>query len=120
MKSLIAKAIIKLGAKSLLFTAAIGSAIGLVGYLNHWQTSLAYSNAFFLAGCFVLIAGTATQFAAQADYAQTFRFERFREMSFKEQADLVADSTGPFSRVALGVSSGVSLALIAILIDKLF
>lgn len=120
MKSPIGKALIKLAAKSLFFTAAIGSAVCLLGYVSHWETSLAYSNAFFLAGCFVLIAGTATQFAAQADYSQTFRFERFREMSFREQADLIADSTGAFSRVALGVSSGVCLALIAVLIEKLF
>jgi hypothetical protein len=41
-------------------------------------------------------------------------------MAFNEEADLNANSSGSLNRVALGLLTGVSLALIAILIDKLF
>jgi hypothetical protein len=120
MKSLIVKAIINLCVKSILLTLAIGSLISLLGFVNHWATSLAYSNAFFLAGCLVIVAGTATKLSAQHDYSETFRFESFRKTFLNEPANATENSSGSLNLVALGLSTGISLALISILIDRLF
>ncbi len=57
-------AIIKMCAKSIALTTIIGVVIGIIGYINKWNSSIAYSNAFFVAGCLLIIAGTSSRYAA--------------------------------------------------------
>jgi ABC-type antimicrobial peptide transport system permease subunit len=64
MKRLVIKAIIKMCAKSIALTTIIGVVIGIIGYINKWNSSIAYSNAFFVGGCLLIIAGTSSRYAA--------------------------------------------------------
>jgi hypothetical protein len=115
MKRLVIKMIAKICVKSILLTAVIGVVIGIVGYINKWNSSIAYSNAFFLAGCLLIVAGTSSHFAAgqgNTNY-QLLYAESFREMSRSEQADLIVSASSSMSTVILGLLSGISLILIS-------
>jgi hypothetical protein len=46
MKRLVIKAIIKMCAKSILLTTIIGVIIGIIGYTNKWNSSIAYTMRF--------------------------------------------------------------------------
>ena len=88
MKRLIIKAIIEMCAKSILLTTLVGVVIGIIGYVNKWSSSIPYSNAFFLAGCLVFVAGGLSRLAAGEDWNnfQMLYAESFHEMSSSERA----------------------------------
>lgn len=102
-------------AKSIAITAIIGGVIGIIGYINKWNSSIAYSNAFFLAGCLLIIAGTSSRYAAgQGWYSyQLLSAESFRKMSSGERADFIIKASSSMSTVILGVLSGLLLILIS-------
>lgn len=115
MKRLVIKAIIKMCAKAIALTTVIGVVIGVIGYINQWDSSIAYSNAFFLAGCLLIIAGTASKFTAGQDW-DTFQLlgaESFRGMSSGERAQFIIDVSSPINTLILGVLSGLLLILIS-------
>jgi hypothetical protein len=115
MKRLIIKAIIKMCVKSILLTTFIGVGIGIIGYINKWNSSIAYSNAFFLAGCLVIVAGTASRLAAsqESSNSQWLHAESLREMSSSERAYFMINASSSISLVILGVLSGILLILIS-------
>jgi hypothetical protein len=115
MERLVIKAILKMGAKSIALTTMIGAIIGVIGYINKWNSSIAYSNAFFLAGCLAIIAGTSSRFAAGQDINkyQLLSAESFRGMSSGERANFIMDASSSISTLILGVSSGILLILIS-------
>jgi len=115
MKRLVIKAIIKMCAKSILLITIIGVVIGIIGYINKWDTSLAYSNAFFIAGCLAIVAGTSSRLGAGEDW-NTFQLlsaESFRDMSSGERANFIINASSSISTVILGVLSGILLILIS-------
>jgi hypothetical protein len=115
MKRFVIQAILKLCAKVILLTTVIGAVIGLIGYINRWNSSIVYSNAFFLAGCLVFIAGGMSRVAAgQAWYDfQLLDAESFRGMSSSERAIFIINASSPMSTVILGVLTGILLFLIS-------
>ncbi len=115
MKRLVIKAIIKMCAKSILLTAIIGVVIGILGYINKWDSAIAYSNAFFLAGCLVIIAGASSHFAArqQTTHYPSLYAESFRDMSSGERAKFIINASSSISTVILGVLTGILLILIS-------
>ncbi len=115
MKRLIIKAIFTMCAKALGFTAAIAVIIAIIGYVNKWDSTLAYSNAFFLAGCLMIVAGTASNFrGSQENYNyRLFTAESFRGMSGSERALYIMNVNSPISNVILGVLTGILLILIS-------
>jgi hypothetical protein len=116
MKRLVIKAIINMCAKSILFTVVIGVVIGVIGYTNKWSSSIAYSNAFFLTGCLMIIAGGLSRFAAQGTYnLPLFSSESFRKMSSSERATFILDASSSMSIVILGLLTGILLILIAVI-----
>jgi hypothetical protein len=122
MKKLVIKAIIKMCAKSIFITAVVGVAIGIIGYINKWNSSITYSNAFFVAGCLLIIAGTSSRYAAGQDWNkfQLLNAESFREMSSGERANFIINESSPISLVILGLLSGILLIIISAIAAYLF
>ncbi len=122
MKRLVILSIVKMSGKAILITMIAGMVIGAIGYKNHWDTSIAYSNAFFIAGCIMIIAGTSSRFAASQEW-KIFQFinsESFRNISSIERLNFIIDASSPISLVILGVLSGTMLILIAVLVTEIF
>ncbi len=115
MERLVIKAIIKMCVKAISLAVVIGVVIVIVGYINKWNSPIAYSNAFFLAGCLVIVAGTAARLGAGRELSNTplIHAESFREMSNIERASFIIDTNSPVSLVILGVLTGILLMLIS-------
>ena len=64
MKRLVIMAMIKMCGKAILLTVIAGIVIGAIGHVNRWDTSLAYSNAFFITGCLAIVAGASSRLGA--------------------------------------------------------
>ena len=115
MKRLVIQAILKMCAKAIVLATIVGAVIGMIGYLNKWNSSLAYSNAFFLAGSLLIIAGGLSRFAAGQEWSsfQLLYAESFREMSPTERANFILDASSSMSTLILGVLSGLLLILVS-------
>lgn len=122
MDRLVAKAIFQMCAKAALLTAIVGAIIGVIGYVNKWDGQYAYSNAFFLAGCLLIIAGASSRYNAGQGWNvfQQFHAESFRGMSRSEQAKFIIDTSSSMSTVILGVLSGIFLIILSALAAYLF
>jgi hypothetical protein len=122
MKRLVLQVILKMCAKSLFLITLIGIVIGLIGYRNQWNSSVAYSNAFFVAGCLVFVAGGVSRLAAGQDWEtfQSLYAESFRAMSVSERANFVVNASASASTVVLGLLTGILLILISALVLTLF
>ncbi|MFN8443112.1 MAG: hypothetical protein U0175_20225 [Caldilineaceae bacterium] len=115
MKRFIIQEIGKLFAKSALLAAMIGVVVAVLGYLNQWNSLIPYSNAFFVAGCLLIIAGASSRFTAGQETAtyRTIHPQSMRDMSFGDQISYIVDSSSPISRVMLGVVSGLLLIVVS-------
>ncbi len=122
MKRLVLNAVIKICGKAILLTVLVGIVIGIIGYVNRWDTSLPYSNALFVAGCLLIIAGTASRLGAGQEWEsfQRLSAESFRSMSVGERASFIVEASSPVSLAILGLLSGVLLMLISLLVMKVF
>jgi hypothetical protein len=122
MKRLVIIAIIKMCGKAILLTIIAAIAIGVIGHIRKWDTSLAYSNAFFISGCLTIIAGASSRLGAGQEWSR-FRLlyaESFRDMSNGERANFIIGASSSVSLVILGLLSGVLLILISVFVTKLF
>jgi hypothetical protein len=121
MKRLVIMAIIKMCGKAILLTVIAGIVIGAIGYVNKWDTSLAYSDALFIAGCLAIIAGAASRLGAGQGWAnfRLLRAESFRDMSSSERANLIVDASSPISLVILGLLTGIFSILISVFVTKM-
>jgi hypothetical protein len=122
MKRLVAMAIIKMAGKAILLTIIAGIVIGVVGHIGKWDTSLAYSNAFFIAGCLAIMAGASSRLGAGQEWSN-FRLlyaESFRDMSNDERANFIIGASSSVSLVILGLLSGILLILISVFVTKMF
>jgi hypothetical protein len=122
MKRLVYTIILKILGKALLLTLVVGIAIVAIGYFNQWDSSVQYVNAFFIAGCLVIIAGASSRMTAGAgrDQFQYLYAESFRDMSSTERANLIANASSSYSQVILGFLSGFFLIAISVIILKIF
>lgn len=121
MKQSVLKAIVVLCAKSALLTVVIGAVIGVIGYFNQWASPVAYSNAFFLAGSLMIIAGASSRFAASQGSSayQLLSAESFRSMSSSERRDYIVNVSSSLSTVILGILTGAILILISAIAAKM-
>jgi hypothetical protein len=122
MKRLVIMAIIKMCGKAILLTTIAGIVIGVIGHIGKWDTSLAYSNAFFLAGCLAIVAGALSRLGASQEWRnfQSLYAESFRDMSNDERATFIVNASSSVSLVILGLLSGILLVLISVLVTKMF
>lgn len=81
-----------------------------------------YSNAFFIAGCLVIIAGTSSRMAAGPEWStfQLLHAESFRGMSSSERADAIIRASSSVRLVVLGLLTGILLMIISLIVAKLF
>ena len=122
MKRLVITAMLKLGGEAVLLTILVGIAIGIIGYLNEWDTSLNYSNAFFIAGCLLIVGGAFSRLGAgqERNAFQVLYAESFRNMSASEQANFIINASSSLRLVVLGLLSGILLFVISFFVTKLF
>ncbi len=122
MKRFVIKAIITILAKAILLTTIVAVIIAILGYINKWDSSITYSNAFFLAGCLVIIAGTSARFASGQEWMnfQLLNAESFRAMSSSERVNYIISVSSPLSTVILALLSGISLIAISAIAAYLF
>ena len=122
MKRLIIVTIIKMCGKAILLTTIAGIVIGVIGYINKWDTPFAYSNAFFLAGCLAIIAGLSSRLGASQGWRtfQSPHAESFRGMSSSERANFIVEASSSISLVMLGLLSGILLILISVFMTNMF
>lgn len=122
MKQLLIKAILGLCAKSAALAAVAACIIGILGYINKWDSSITYSNAFFVAGCLVIIAGGTSRLGASQELSkfQLLYAESFRDMNMMQRASFILDASSPVRLVIIGLLSGISLILISLLVAKMF
>ena len=122
MKRFVIVAILKMCGKVILLTMIAGIVIGVIGYSRKWDTSIAYSNAFFIAGCLAIIAGASSRLGASQEWGsfQLLYAESFRDMSSAERANFIIEASSSVSLLLLGVLSGILLILISVLITKMF
>ena len=122
MKRLVIIAILKMCGKAILLTIIAGIIIGVVGYIRKWDTSLAYSNAFFIAGFLVIIAGASSRLGASQEWSnfQLLYAESLRDMSNDERALFIINASSSVGLVILGLLSGMLLILISVFVTKMF
>jgi hypothetical protein len=114
MKRLVIQEISKVSAEAVLLATAIGIAIGIIGYLNHWSSAIKYSNAFFLAGCLIIIAGTSSRLAAGQEWGSFQIFsESFRDMSRSERANYIVNASSSVRLAIVGALSGLLLIVVS-------
>ena len=115
------KAILKWCVKVIILTTIIGVIVVIIGNRSGWNTSIEYSNAFFIAGVFVIAGGLASRLGASQDVNQ-FRLlsstKGFRDKS--KQLDFIANTRGSTNLVVLSLLSGILLILTSVLISKMF
>jgi hypothetical protein len=116
------KVILGMCVKVLLVLLLAGGIIGVLGYKLGWDTSIAYSNAFFFAGCLLIVAGTSSRFIASQEWNvfQQLHAESFRDMSIHERRNFIIEASSSVSLLVLGVVSGVLLIVVAILVTTWF
>lgn len=121
MKHAVTHAVIKMCGKAILLTAVIGAIIAMLGYVNKWHSSVAYSNAFFVAGCLMAIAGASSRYVSYqlSGRDRTIGAESFRNMSSGERAQFILDVSSPISTAILGVLTGVFLIVISAIAAKI-
>ena len=108
-------------AEAILFSIIIGVIVVAIGYMNKWDTSRAYSDAFFIAGCLLMAAGGLSRLAAGQEWS-SFHFlyaESFRGMSNSERANLIIDASSSFRLVILGLLSGILLIIASLFVWNL-
>jgi hypothetical protein len=122
MKRLVIMAIIKMCGKAILLTIIAGIVIGVIGYMRKWDTSLAYSNAFFIAGLLIIVAGASSRLAAGQEWNnfQLLNAESFRDMISSERASFIINASSSLSMVILGLLSGILLILISVFVMIMF
>jgi hypothetical protein len=109
MKRLVTMTVIKMCGEAISLTILVGIVIGIIGNLNEWDSSLNYSNAFFIAGYLVIIAGASSRLGSGQDWDSFHMLfaESFRDMSPGERANSIVNASSSFRLVILGLLRGV-------------
>jgi hypothetical protein len=122
MNRLVAMAILKMIGKAATLTTIAAIVIAVIGNRNAWDTSIKYSNAFFITGAFFIVAGASSRLAAGQEWNLflTTYAESFRDLGASERANAIVSASSSFNLVILGFLSGISLIIISVLVTKIF
>ncbi len=115
--------ILKLCGIAALLAVVIGIIVVIIGNVNGWKTALEYSNAFFIAGFFVIAGGLASRLGANQDANQarlSSSAEGMRDKSMSERIGTIANARGSTNLVIICILSGVYLMLVSELVAKVF
>lgn len=104
--------------EAILFTVITGVAIGIFGYIRHWNSTISYSNAFFVAGCLFIVGGGMSRLAAGGEWNTFLLFsgESFRDMSASERANFIVEASSSMRFVIVCLLTGVLLILISAIV----
>jgi hypothetical protein len=122
MNRLVMITILKLCGEAILIALIVGIVIGVIGNQNKWDTSRAYSDAFFVAGCLLMVAGGLSRMASGQEWGSFHLLyaESFRDMSSSERANYIINASSSWRLVILGLLSGILLILVSALVLKLY
>ncbi len=114
-------AVLQLCGKAVLFAVLGAAVVGIIGTLNKWNTPLQYSNAFFIAGCLLIVAGPVSRLSAgqQWDHYQRIYSESFRAMSGPQRANFIIEASNSASTLVIGILSGVLLVIVSAILAKM-
>jgi len=120
MKRLIILTLIKMCGEAILLALTVGIVIAVIGNINNWDTSIAYSNAFFIAGCLLVVTGGMSRLSAGQEWTSfhLLSAESFRGMSNSERANFIIDASSSFRLVILGLLSGILLIIISAILTR--
>lgn len=122
MKKLVVLTIVRLLGSSILLAGLAGIVIVIIGATKEWNTSLPYSNAFFIAGSLMIIAGGSSRLGAGQEWqaSQKLHAESYRDLSGVDQANFIVSASASFRPVILGFVSGILLIIISFVLPKFF
>jgi hypothetical protein len=122
MNRTVITAVAKLCGEALIITVIAGIVVGIMGNLNKWDTSMKYSNAFFIAGALVIIGGLSSRMAASEDWNIYLRLGggSFGDMSPTERANFIIEASSSLRLVIVALLSGISLMIISLLVWEMF
>lgn len=114
-------AVLKMWGKALLLTVFAGILVVATGIIREWDSSLQYSNGFFVAGCLVIVAGASSRMGAGPEWNmfQLLHAESFRDMSSAERANFILKVSSPVRLVILGLLSGTMLLIVSYFVAKI-
>jgi hypothetical protein len=109
------QAIFRMFTNAVLLTTLVGIIIAIIGFSRQWTTTLQYSNAFFIAGSILIIAGASSRLNAgqEIDTHRLLNAQAFREMSSAERTDFIVAVNSSYRTLILGVLSGLLLIAIS-------
>jgi hypothetical protein len=118
MKRFVMRSIIKMVVDVIFLTMIVALVIAGIGYLNKWDSTITYSNAFFIAGSLLIAAGGMSKMAAGQEWGafQMISSESFRGMSSGERANYILEVSSSWHLVILGFLSGIVLILISVIV----
>ena len=121
MQRLIVEAVLKLCGKAILFAVLGAIVVGILGILGKWPGPLEYSNAFFIAGSLLIVAGTVSRLSAgqQWDHYQRIYSESFRSMSGPQRANFIIEASNSVSTLVIGILSGVLLVIVSAILVRM-
>jgi hypothetical protein len=122
MKRQVIVAILKLSAESVLLTLFAAIVIGIIGNSKKWDTNLEYSNAFFIAGSLVIVAGVFSRFGSRQGWndSQELQAESSRDKNSGQQTNIIVNASGSFRLVIICLLSGILLIATSVLVMELF
>lgn len=109
LKKWIKNPIINLLAEAFLLTVGIGLIIFIFGRLGRWGSPVAYSNAFFLAGLLVFVAGVISRLSAGQGMFNfpSLTAESYKQMDSSERIRFIINTNSPLRLVILGILTGL-------------
>ncbi len=121
MQRQIVEAVLKLCGKAILFAVLGAIVVGILGILGKWPGPLEYSNAFFIAGCLLIVAGPVSRLSAgqQWDHYQRIYSESFRSMSGPQRANFIIEASNSASTLVIGILSGVLLVIVSAVLARM-
>lgn len=122
MKRLVILTVLKMFGEVILFSTIAVIVVGIIGYLNKWDTSLEYSDAFFVAGSVLIIGGALSRMAAGQEWGsyRSVHAESFNHMSSSERANFIINASSSLRLAILGLLSGMLLFIISWSVTKFF
>lgn len=122
MRRSIIRTLIEIGGEVVALSILAGVAIAFIGNRSQWNTSIQYSNAYFIAGSLIIIAGASSRLGAGQEWTtfQRLYTESFRNMSNTERANFIVTVSSSIRTLIVGTASGMLLILISVLVTKLF
>ncbi len=121
MKKIIKKPIFKLFLEAVLLTLLIGSTIAVVGFVQKWESSVPYSETFFIVGLLIIVVGVLSRLTAGQGLLifPWLNAESFRNKSGGDRVRQILQVDNPIRFVILCLLMGIFLVVISLIVARL-